>query len=596
MQKLREVAPPHRAAARRDVEARRARRARRQARPLRGRAGHAPRHRPRHVSVRHVVARDGGRRVRGHGRRALAHRLRGRPREGVLHARRRRAVPDRARRTTIGERLRKRGDEFGSVTGRPRRTGWLDLPALRYAVRVNGLDGLALTKLDVLTGLDEVKVCTAYRTPTGTSPDFPIDDARARGAGLRVAARVERGSLVARERSRPCPRRRGATSRASSARRSARWCSSASDPGATRPSRSRIRSRSIPSAIVDHAREITGGRRSGGEPLANPALPVSRLAAARRFGRTGADVPARFLLGGSGLDGLTRPSCRFGSRGRVVTSRISSATARGVVVHRHVSGAFEDDPLGGRQEATPSLGVAAHRQQPVLAAPHDRGSGRPTRRRDRAPARREAAAARRGTRRSGSGARMRKLACSGVSWSGTRHDLRAARAAARAPMRPRMGASGPPMRTSRPICLNVRRSRRSSTLPRSQPPPGEIATVDSARPRRASSRANHPPSELPAMCTRPIPARRARPRRCRPTRRCCAGTRPEWPRRPCARGRSPRAPRAGARAPEGPGARLRRRARRGEGEEEAPPSRHGVEWRVPRSLGGVPRNGIIPTI
>jgi adenylosuccinate synthase len=76
-----------------------------------------------------------------------------------------------------GERLRKRGDEFGSVTGRPRRTGWLDLPALRYAVRINGLDGLALTKLDVLTGLDEIKICTAYRTPTGTSPDFPIDEA-----------------------------------------------------------------------------------------------------------------------------------------------------------------------------------------------------------------------------------------------------------------------------------------------------------------------------------------------------------------------------------------------------------------------------------
>src|SRR5262249_55133650 len=57
----------------------------------------------------------------------------------------------------IGEGLRKRGDEYGAVTGRPRRTGWLDLPALRYAVRVNGLDGLALTKLDVLTGLDEIK-------------------------------------------------------------------------------------------------------------------------------------------------------------------------------------------------------------------------------------------------------------------------------------------------------------------------------------------------------------------------------------------------------------------------------------------------------
>jgi adenylosuccinate synthase len=76
----------------------------------------------------------------------------------------------------VGEGLRKRGDEYGSVTGRPRRTGWLDLPALRYAVRVNGLDGIALTKLDVLTGLDEIKVCVAYRTPGGTTEDFPIDD------------------------------------------------------------------------------------------------------------------------------------------------------------------------------------------------------------------------------------------------------------------------------------------------------------------------------------------------------------------------------------------------------------------------------------
>lgn len=76
----------------------------------------------------------------------------------------------------VGDGLRKRGDEYGSVTGRPRRTGWLDLPALRYAVAVNGIDGLALTKLDVLTGLDEIKVCVAYRTPRGTTEDFPIDE------------------------------------------------------------------------------------------------------------------------------------------------------------------------------------------------------------------------------------------------------------------------------------------------------------------------------------------------------------------------------------------------------------------------------------
>jgi adenylosuccinate synthase len=76
----------------------------------------------------------------------------------------------------VGERLRKRGDEYGSVTGRPRRTGWLDLPALRYAVRINGLDGMALTKLDVLTGLDVIQVCVAYRTPSGLTDDLPIDD------------------------------------------------------------------------------------------------------------------------------------------------------------------------------------------------------------------------------------------------------------------------------------------------------------------------------------------------------------------------------------------------------------------------------------
>jgi adenylosuccinate synthase len=76
----------------------------------------------------------------------------------------------------IGDRLRNAGAEFGSVTGRPRRTGWLDLPALRYAVRVNGIDGIALTKLDVLSGLDEIKMCVAYKTTSGTTKEFPIDE------------------------------------------------------------------------------------------------------------------------------------------------------------------------------------------------------------------------------------------------------------------------------------------------------------------------------------------------------------------------------------------------------------------------------------
>jgi adenylosuccinate synthase len=75
-----------------------------------------------------------------------------------------------------GKHLQTVGHEFGSVTGRPRRTGWLDLPALRYAARVNGFDGLAITKLDVLTGLDTVKVCVAYDTPRGRTESFPIDE------------------------------------------------------------------------------------------------------------------------------------------------------------------------------------------------------------------------------------------------------------------------------------------------------------------------------------------------------------------------------------------------------------------------------------
>jgi len=62
-----------------------------------------------------------------------------------------------------GDRLRERGGEFGTTTGRARRTGWLDLVALRYAARLNTLTGLAVTKLDVLSGFDRIAVCTRYR-------------------------------------------------------------------------------------------------------------------------------------------------------------------------------------------------------------------------------------------------------------------------------------------------------------------------------------------------------------------------------------------------------------------------------------------------
>jgi adenylosuccinate synthase len=63
----------------------------------------------------------------------------------------------------VGEEIRQRGGEFGTTTGRPRRTGWLDLVALRYAARINGLTALAVTKLDVLSGFDSIKVATRYR-------------------------------------------------------------------------------------------------------------------------------------------------------------------------------------------------------------------------------------------------------------------------------------------------------------------------------------------------------------------------------------------------------------------------------------------------
>jgi adenylosuccinate synthase len=71
------------------------------------------------------------------------------------------------------DRIRKVGAEFGATTGRPRRTGWLDLIALKYAVEVNGLTGLALMKADVLQNLDFVKVCTAYRLNGNTLYHLP---------------------------------------------------------------------------------------------------------------------------------------------------------------------------------------------------------------------------------------------------------------------------------------------------------------------------------------------------------------------------------------------------------------------------------------
>ena len=74
-----------------------------------------------------------------------------------------------------GERLRAKGDEYGATTGRPRRCGWLDLVALRHTIRINGVQSIAITKIDVLDGLDEVKVCTAYDLDGQKLTQVPLD-------------------------------------------------------------------------------------------------------------------------------------------------------------------------------------------------------------------------------------------------------------------------------------------------------------------------------------------------------------------------------------------------------------------------------------
>lgn len=75
----------------------------------------------------------------------------------------------------MDEHVRQLGGEFGATTGRPRRCGWFDAVLARYAARVNGLTGLAVTKLDVLDTLPEVAIATAYRTPRGVVREFPAE-------------------------------------------------------------------------------------------------------------------------------------------------------------------------------------------------------------------------------------------------------------------------------------------------------------------------------------------------------------------------------------------------------------------------------------
>jgi len=77
----------------------------------------------------------------------------------------------------IGDRIRAAGNEYGTTTGRPRRCGWLDLVAVRYAAMINGASSIAIMLLDVLSGFDRLRVCTAYRRPDGSVTDRFVPDA-----------------------------------------------------------------------------------------------------------------------------------------------------------------------------------------------------------------------------------------------------------------------------------------------------------------------------------------------------------------------------------------------------------------------------------
>ena len=88
-----------------------------------------------------------------------------------------------------GERIRKAGNEFGAVTGRPRRCGWFDVPLLRYTAMINGFTSLVITKLDVLDQFDEILVCTEYKNVKAMPATFRgLEAVR---AGVREAARME---------------------------------------------------------------------------------------------------------------------------------------------------------------------------------------------------------------------------------------------------------------------------------------------------------------------------------------------------------------------------------------------------------------------
>ena len=183
-------------------------------RDLRGRAGRAARHRPRHLSVRDVLEPGRGRGVRRRGRRADATSTR----SGASRRRTRRASARARSRpsstTRSASEIRERGGEFGTTTGRPRRTGWLDLVALRYAARINSLTALVITKLDVLSGFEHAQGLHALPRRGGRDASRPSPTTSrccTTRAGEYTSCRAGPRTSASAAASATCPRRRATT-------------------------------------------------------------------------------------------------------------------------------------------------------------------------------------------------------------------------------------------------------------------------------------------------------------------------------------------------------------------------------------------------
>ena len=139
----------------------------------------------------------------------------------------------------VGADIRERGGEFGTTTGRARRTGWMDLVALRYAARLNTLTGLVITKLDVFSGFDtHPRLHALPRRRRGDVRHLPLPPVGAapRHRRVRRPARAGARTSPAAARGRTCPRPRASTSTSSPTSSACRSCSSASAPAASRSS------------------------------------------------------------------------------------------------------------------------------------------------------------------------------------------------------------------------------------------------------------------------------------------------------------------------------------------------------------------------